>query len=196
MLLPPSPPTLPAARPRRRPALTTPRPPTPLETDDGLVDISGDEGFVDISGDGGVLKGILVEGAGDDLPSSGSRVSMHYNGALRSNGFLFDSSRETPGTCKFVLGADEVIKGWEVGVLTMKQGEVSVLRIRSDYAYGEKGSPPKIPGGVVLDYEVELYRWWDKDAEQPEDAEPPEVDAEAAAGEAAEGDEGAEGADG
>jgi len=44
----------------------------------------------------------------------------------------------------------------------MKKGEKAILRCRSDYAYGENGSPPKIPGGATLDFEVELFSWQEK----------------------------------
>ncbi|RXG58921.1 Peptidyl-prolyl cis-trans isomerase FKBP20-1 [Armadillidium vulgare] len=37
----------------------------------------------------------------------------------------------------------EVIKSWDLGVATMKKGEICRLTCRSEYAYGEKGSPPK-----------------------------------------------------
>lgn len=48
----------------------------------------------------------------------------------------------------------EVIKGWDLGVATMKKGEICDLTCRADYAYGEAGSPPKIPGGATLNFEV------------------------------------------
>jgi FKBP-type peptidyl-prolyl cis-trans isomerase len=47
-----------------------------------------------------------------------------------------------------------VIKGWDKGVATMKKGEKAVLTCRADYAYGDSGSPPKIPGGATLNFEV------------------------------------------
>lgn len=49
-----------------------------------------------------------------------------------------------------------VIKGWDVGVATMKKGEKAILTCKADYAYGESGSPPKIPGGATLNFEVNL----------------------------------------
>lgn len=50
----------------------------------------------------------------------------------------------------------EVIKGWDLGVATMKKGEKAILTCGPDYAYGSNGSPPKIPGGATLNFEV---RW-------------------------------------
>ena len=38
----------------------------------------------------------------------------------------------------------------------MTRGELSVFTIRSEYAYGSTGSPPKIPGGATLVFEVEV----------------------------------------
>ena len=40
--------------------------------------------------------------------------------------------------------------GWDLGVATMKKGEVSKLTIQADYGYGASGSPPTIPGGATL----------------------------------------------
>ena len=47
---------------------------------------------------------------------------MNYKGTLE-DGTEFDSGTNF----KFVLGKGEVIKGWEVGVATMKIGEKCIL---------------------------------------------------------------------
>lgn len=41
-----------------------------------------------------------------------------------------------------------------------------MLTIRSDYGYGKTGSPPKIPGGATLNFEVELLGFKEKEKEK------------------------------
>jgi len=97
---------------------------------------------------------VLQEGTGEEA-KDGDRVSVHYVGTLE-NGTKFDSSidRETP--FDFDLGAGQVIKGWDLGVLGMKIGEKRKLTIPSDLAYGDKGIPDVIPPKATLIFEVEL----------------------------------------
>jgi len=88
-----------------------------------------------------------------------STAAVHYVGTLESDGSEFDSSRGRGDPFTFTLGQSQVIKGWDVGVATMKKGEVAKFTIRADYGYGDSGSPPKIPGGATLVFEVELLSW-------------------------------------
>ncbi len=115
---------------------------------------------VDISPEqnGGVLKEIKREGApGDDnRPWKGDRVSVHYIGTLESDGSKFDSSRDRGQVFSFTLGKSEVIAGWDIGVATMTKGELALFTIKAEFGYGESGSPPNIPGGATLVFEVEL----------------------------------------
>ena len=53
--------------------------------------------------DGGVLKEIKQAGTGDDGPSLGSTVYVHYVGTL-TDGSKFDSSRDRGEKFKFTLG--------------------------------------------------------------------------------------------
>ncbi|KAK0162753.1 hypothetical protein PV327_006505 [Microctonus hyperodae] len=115
---------------------------------------------VDISpkNDGGVLKEILKEGEGDELPSSGNKVSVHYTGTLL-DGTKFDSSKDRNEPFSFTLGQGQVIKAWDIGVATMKKGEIAMLTCDAKYAYGKMGSPPKIPPDATLKFEVEVLGW-------------------------------------
>ena len=48
----------------------------------------------------------------------------------------------------------------------MKVGEKAILTIRSDYGYGDNGSPPTIPGGATLNFDVELLGFGEKQKEK------------------------------
>ncbi|KAL0478827.1 hypothetical protein AKO1_015495 [Acrasis kona] len=112
---------------------------------------------VDLTKDGGVLKKVVIEGKGPS-PPPGSQVSVHYVGTL-PNGKLFDSSRKRGERFEFSLGVGQVIKGWDIGVASMKKGETSIFTLTSDYAYGSHGAGSDIPPGATLIFEVELFGW-------------------------------------
>ena len=95
----------------------------------------------------------LVEGTGP-TPLRGQRVSVHYTGWLK-NGQKFDSSVDRGKPIQFVLGAGQVIKGWDEGVATMKVGGKRKLIIPPELGYGDRDVGP-IPANSVLLFEVEL----------------------------------------
>lgn len=113
--------------------------------------------------DGKVVKTILV--AGDDsagLPMTGDKVHLHYTGKLES-GEVFDSSVNRGKPFSFTLNKKQVIRGWDLAVSTMKKGEKISLKIASEFAYGEAGSPPNIPPNATLIFEMELLYWEGED---------------------------------
>jgi FKBP-type peptidyl-prolyl cis-trans isomerase len=81
---------------------------------------------------------------------------MNYKGSLL-NGEVFDQSYGR-GPFDFTLGAGQVIQGWDQGIKGMKEGGKRKLTIPASLGYGENGSPPKIPGGATLVFEVELLK--------------------------------------
>mmetsp|Transcript_17221 Transcript_17221/g.41474 ORF Transcript_17221/g.41474 Transcript_17221/m.41474 type:complete len:469 (-) Transcript_17221:142-1548(-) len=123
------------------------------------------EEWIDLTGDGGILKKIIAEGEGDEKPEPNFQVEAHYTGTLESDGSKFDSSRDRGQAFTFSVGVGQVIKGWDQGFATMKRGEKAILKCRSDYAYGDGGSPPKIPGGATLLFDVELLDFYPKKKE-------------------------------
>lgn len=50
-----------------------------------------------------------------------------------------------------------MIKAWDIGVASMKVGELSQLICKPEYAYGSAGSPPKIPPHATLVFEVSVW---------------------------------------
>lgn len=61
-------------------------------------------------------------------------------------------------SCSPVL-IGQVIKGWDLGIKTMKKGENAIFTIPSELAYGKSGSPPTIPPDATLQFDVELLAW-------------------------------------
>jgi len=104
----------------------------------------------------GGLKKLVLKTGDSESPAEGEKVSCHYSGFLRTTGEMFDSSRERDDVFKFEIGKGSVIKGWDIGIATMQVGERAILRCKPDFAYGEKGSPPKIPADATLDFVVQL----------------------------------------
>ena len=103
------------------------------------------------------LKYIDLKVGKGESPKPGQTVVVHYTGTLQ-DGTKFDSSRDRNEPFKFVLGQGAVIKGWDVGVATMKPGGKRKLVIPPDLAYGANGRPPVIPSNATLNFDIELLR--------------------------------------
>ena len=93
----------------------------------------------------------------------GDRLLVQYQGELL-NGEQFDASfdfssfepEEGRTPFDFVLGAGQVIQGWDQGLNGQKLGEVVELKIPSELAYGETGSGGTIPPNSPLIFTVEV----------------------------------------
>jgi FKBP-type peptidyl-prolyl cis-trans isomerase FkpA len=88
-------------------------------------------------------------------PRKGDRVTVHYTGWL-TTGEKFDSSVDRDEPFQFVLGARQVIAGWDQGVARMKIGDKVRLTLPPELAYGAGGYPGAIPPNATLIFEVEL----------------------------------------
>lgn len=94
----------------------------------------------------------LTPGTGAS-PSVESSVKVNYRGTL-TDGREFDSSYKRGKPAIFPLSS--VISCWTNGVATMKVGEKAKFVCPASAAYGDRGSPPDIPGGATLVFEIEL----------------------------------------
>jgi len=104
-----------------------------------------------VTTESGVVYLELEPGDGPS-PNPTDSVTIHYHGTLR-DGEVFDSSIDGDPV-PFAL--NQVIGCFSEGVQKMKVGGKSKLTCPPDTAYGDRGSPPKIPPGATLTFEVEL----------------------------------------
>ncbi len=100
----------------------------------------------------GLIYKELKAGTGGS-PSASDTVKVNYRGTL-PDGTEFDSSYKRNEPASFPL--NRVIPCWTEGVQMMKVGGKSQLTCPAAIAYGEAGSPPVIPGGASLIFEIEL----------------------------------------
>ena len=95
----------------------------------------------------------LEEGDGA-AATAGQIVQVHYRGWLADGG-QFDARQPPSEPFRFLLGAGQVIDGWDEGVAGMRPGGVRQLVIPPSLGYGGRPVGP-IPPNSVLVFEVEL----------------------------------------
>ena len=95
----------------------------------------------------------IVVGEGD-VAVAGKQVTVNYTGVF-TDGKKFDSSLDRGVPFTFILGAGQVIKGWDIGVEGMKVGGKRILVIPPELGYGADDQGP-IPGNSTLIFQVEL----------------------------------------
>ena len=100
----------------------------------------------------GMIVEVLKESTKENAksPKIGDTCEVTYAGTLK-DGSKFDS-----GTTSFA--PNQVIKGWTEAMQLMTEGDKWKLYIPYDLAYGERGSPPKIPPFSPLVFEIEIHK--------------------------------------
>ena len=90
-------------------------------------------------------------------PQRGDEVAVHYAGKL-VDGTEFDSSFKRNQPIDIPIGVGQVIKGWDEGIMLLKEGEAATLLIPSDLGYGSAGAGGVIPPNAWLIFDVELVK--------------------------------------
>jgi FKBP-type peptidyl-prolyl cis-trans isomerase FkpA len=103
----------------------------------------------------------LKAGTGDGI-SAGKIAVVNYTGwlydasAKDNKGKQFDSSLKAGQPFRFPVGAGQVIKGWDQGVVGLKVGGSRRLIIPPELAYGDSGAGGVIPPGATLVFDIDL----------------------------------------
>lgn len=112
-----------------------------------------DDGREDLGGGGSLVKKIIQEGDSKDKPKTGMKCSVHYT-ATDENGKQFDNSYNRDDPLEFELNKEEVVKGFNTAVASMKRGEKAQFTIDEDHLGGSTNNPPNIPEGQTIVFEV------------------------------------------
>lgn len=102
----------------KAPKLTVPKSEAPAETQQATL----------IEGDGPVVE-------------ANQFITAHYHGVLWKDGSVFDSSWDRGTPADFLIGAGQVIPGWDKTLVGKKVGSRVVLVIPPKDGYGEQGNP-------------------------------------------------------
>jgi len=110
----------------------------------------------------GLQYKVLRAGDGDSHPTASSSCECHYEGrtaqeySKEPKGDTFDSSYARGSPTSFA--PNQVIKGWTEAMQLMVEGDKWEMYIPSELGYGDSGSPPKIGGGDVLVFTMEIIK--------------------------------------
>jgi FKBP-type peptidyl-prolyl cis-trans isomerase FkpA len=110
-----------------------------------------------------LVKKDIAPGKGDKTIEFKTPIHVSYTGWLYDGcakdfkGEKFDSSEGRVTPFGFLVGVGKVIKGWDEGLLGMKEGGKRTLIIPSNLAYGPAGAGGgRIPPNATLVFDVEI----------------------------------------
>ncbi|GLU10227.1 hypothetical protein SLE2022_270470 [Rubroshorea leprosula] len=112
----------------------------------------------DVTKDKKVLKKILKEGEGYDRPSDGTMVQVKLIGKLH-DGTIFVKKGYEEEPFEFKIDEEQVIDGLDRSVKSVKKGEVALITIQPEYAFGTTESQQElavVPANSTVYYEVEM----------------------------------------
>lgn len=131
---------------------------SPVESAPAGLSSSGERTVPDASqaGEGGLKIEYLQIGKGATV-KKGSTVTVHYTGTLTS-GVKFDSSRDRGEPFSFVVGAGQVIAGWDQALPGKRVGDKLRVTIPPELGYGARGAGSAIPPNATLIFEIEVLK--------------------------------------
>ncbi|KAE8022907.1 hypothetical protein FH972_008668 [Carpinus fangiana] len=112
----------------------------------------------DITKDKKILKKTLKEGEGYERPNDGAVVQVKLIGKLH-DGAIFTKKGHDEEPFEFKIDEEQVIDGLDRALKNMKKGEVALVTIQPEYAFGPSETQQElaiVPANSTVHYEVEL----------------------------------------
>ncbi|XP_043708441.1 peptidyl-prolyl cis-trans isomerase FKBP62-like isoform X1 [Telopea speciosissima] len=113
----------------------------------------------EVTDDKKVLKKILKEGEGYERPNDGTLVKVKLIGKLQDGTVFLKKGHDEEELFEFKTDNEQVIDGLDRAVMTMKKGEVALVTVAPEYAFGSSESQQElvvVPPNSTVYYEVEL----------------------------------------
>jgi peptidylprolyl isomerase len=98
----------------------------------------------------------LMPGTGPAV-EKGDWVELHYTGTL-TDGSQFDSSVDRQDPMTFRVGYGQMIRGFDKGIMGMKEGGKRRITIPPSLGYGSRPQGDKIPANSTLVFEIDLLK--------------------------------------
>ncbi|KAL3572880.1 hypothetical protein D5086_026784 [Populus alba] len=129
----------------------------------------------DVMKDKKVMKKILKEGESYERPDDGTVVQVKLIGKLEDGTIFVKKGHEEEPPFEFKIDEEQVIDGLDRAVKTMKKGEVALVTIQPEYAFGRSESQQDlatVPVNATVHYEVEMISFtkekesWDMNTQE------------------------------
>lgn len=109
---------------------------------------------MELTPDKGVVKETIKPGDGRPI-EAGDILAVQYSAKVKGQDKPFAKGDKE----QFIFKDGSMIKGWDIGVGSMKVGETSKIVCSSPYAYGDKGIGNIIPGNSDVELEIKVLAW-------------------------------------
>ncbi len=103
------------------------------------------------------LQYSIIEKTKDEKPGDESIVTIHQRALLLNGTILEDTYRENKPA---EVAINELIEGLQEGICMMEKGSRYKFWVRSDLAWGKKGTGNKIPPYAVLQFDIRLVDFY------------------------------------
>lgn len=113
----------------------------------------------EIGDDKKILKKILKEGEGYERPNDGAVVKVKLLGKLQDGTVFVKKGHDEEEPFEWKTDEEQVIEGLDRAVMSMKKGEVALVTIPPEYAFGSAESKQDlavVPPNSTVIYELEL----------------------------------------
>lgn len=115
--------------------------------------VTASDDLKDLTKDGGVKKIVLGPGSGKKV-ETGDILAIEFTASLKDGMIFAKGDKE-----KCIVKDGSLIKGWDIGISSMKIGERAKFVISPAYAYGAAGISPVIPPNADIELEIRTQAW-------------------------------------